>query len=84
MAFSSAPGSFPVEPKNRQLQAYFKWASGNFDYNFPLFTSVVLVIRDEAKTFVDMHLTRPFVGIHLRNNVDWVWLQFKLWPFKYF
>ncbi|KAI6191733.1 GDP-fucose protein O-fucosyltransferase 1 [Aphelenchoides bicaudatus] len=57
IAFSSAPASFPVEPENRHLQAYFKWSKD---------------IREEAEYFVSTHITRPFVGIHLRNNVDWV------------
>jgi hypothetical protein len=57
IAFSSAPAAFPVVPQNRQLQSFFKWTK---------------TIENDAETFVKMHINRPSVGIHLRNNVDWV------------
>lgn len=58
LAFSGAPGSFPVAKQNRALQKYFKWSEN---------------IASLAHSFIQAHLIDgPFVGIHLRLGSDWV------------
>lgn len=56
-----APGSFPVQEENLPLQAYLTWSDS---------------VLSRAKHFVRYTLlasgAAPFVGIHLRNGVDWV------------
>uniref|UniRef100_A0A0N4ZJV4 GDP-fucose protein O-fucosyltransferase 1 n=1 Tax=Parastrongyloides trichosuri TaxID=131310 RepID=A0A0N4ZJV4_PARTI len=56
LSFTSAPGQFPARHKDRRLQRYIRWSSR---------------ITSQAKKFIDQYLPRPFVGIHLRNDVDW-------------
>ena len=58
LAFTGAPASYPVQKENVGLQKYlFKW---NED------------IETKAKDFIKSQLPRgAFVGIHLRNGVDW-------------
>ncbi|KAI6244198.1 GDP-fucose protein O-fucosyltransferase 1 [Aphelenchoides fujianensis] len=56
LAFSSAPAAFPIEPENRFIQQFFRWSEQ---------------VQREAEEFVNVHLKRPFVGIHLRNGADW-------------
>ena len=58
LAFAGAPAAFPVAAHNVELHRYLRWASliENESENF---------IRDEIKE-------RPYLGIHLRNGVDWV------------
>ena len=61
LAFSGAPGSFPVAKHNRDLQKYFKWSEN---------------IASLADSFIQAHLMNgPFVGIHLRLGSDWVKLH---------
>lgn len=56
IALMGAPGSFPVEDKNRWLQQYMQWS---------------VKIEKEAKRFIKNVLNNePFVGIHLRNGID--------------
>ncbi|KAL1457927.1 hypothetical protein WDU94_008107 [Cyamophila willieti] len=58
LAFTGAPGSFPVQDENRVLQKYL------------VFTDK---IANEAKTFIKNKMpVGAFVGIHLRNGIDWV------------
>lgn len=57
LAFTSAPGHFPAREKDRYLQKYIRWSSK---------------ITSQAKKFIDTYLSRPFVGIHLRNDIDWI------------
>ncbi|OQR66689.1 GDP-fucose protein O-fucosyltransferase 1-like [Tropilaelaps mercedesae] len=59
LAFTSAPAAFPVQKHNLHLQAYLKFADE---------------VAQEANDFIyDIRETHagPFVGIHLRNGVDW-------------
>lgn len=58
LAFTGAPASFPVQHQNRQLHEYLVWSD---------------MILKKAKDFISSTLPKgPFVGIHLRNGVDWV------------
>lgn len=58
LAFVGAPATFPVQIENRALHKYLEW---NND------------IADKAKTFIKTVLpVGGFIGIHLRNGVDWV------------
>lgn len=58
LAFMGAPGSFPCETKNRWIQKYVKWSDK---------------IRKKADKFIKNVLPKgPFVGIHLRNGIDFV------------
>ncbi|KAK0408886.1 hypothetical protein QR680_004223 [Steinernema hermaphroditum] len=56
LAFSAAPALFPVKKNDRVLQRYLKWTSR---------------FTQKAKQFITDELPRPFIGIHLRNNIDW-------------
>ena len=58
LAFTGAPGNFPVLEKNVYLQKYLKWS----DY-----------INKRADDFLAKfkpHENDKFVGIHLRNGID--------------
>ncbi|XP_001602191.2 GDP-fucose protein O-fucosyltransferase 1 [Nasonia vitripennis] len=58
LAFTGAPASFPVQLENKKLQKCLVW---NDDMNA------------RAKAFIKTTLPRgAFVGLHLRNGVDWV------------
>ncbi|KAK7792073.1 hypothetical protein R5R35_003548 [Gryllus longicercus] len=58
LAFTGAPASFPVQIENRDLHKYLQWSSS---------------IQDKARNFIKTVLPRGgFVGIHLRNGIDWV------------
>ena len=65
IALMGAPGAFPVEEKNRWLQKFVRWSPA---------------VENMAKEFVNSVLKKePFVGIHLRNGIDfvsfpWLWL----------
>uniref|UniRef100_A0A1I7YE92 GDP-fucose protein O-fucosyltransferase 1 n=1 Tax=Steinernema glaseri TaxID=37863 RepID=A0A1I7YE92_9BILA len=69
LAFSSAPALFPVKKNDRYAQRYLKWTSR---------------FTQKAKQFITDELPRPFIGIHLRNNVDWdnVCVNLKMGPQK--
>lgn len=57
LAFRGAPASFPVEEHNRQIHAFLKWSDK---------------ITKEVDEYIRNTLpTGPFVGIHLRNGIDW-------------
>ena len=58
LAFTGAPASFPVQLENKNLQKCLVW---NDD------------MIAKAKSFIKNTLPPgAFVGIHLRNGVDWV------------
>lgn len=57
LAFRGAPASFPVEEQNRQAHAFLKWSQK---------------INSEVDEYIQNNLLKgPFVGIHLRNGIDW-------------
>uniref|UniRef100_A0A2P2I998 GDP-fucose protein O-fucosyltransferase 1 n=1 Tax=Hirondellea gigas TaxID=1518452 RepID=A0A2P2I998_9CRUS len=56
LAFTGAPASFPVQGENRPLQEFLQW-SGH--------------ISDKVDALIKTFPRGPFVGIHLRNGVDW-------------
>jgi peptide-O-fucosyltransferase len=58
LAFTGAPASFPVQLENKRLQKCLTW---NND------------MINKAKAIIKKILPPgAFVGIHLRNGVDWV------------
>lgn len=58
LAFTGAPGSFPVQFENKHLQKCLNW---NND------------MLNKAKAFIKEKLPKgAFIGIHLRNGIDWV------------
>ncbi|XP_057651845.1 GDP-fucose protein O-fucosyltransferase 1 [Diorhabda carinulata] len=58
LAFTGAPASFPVQQENIHLQKYLEWSDS---------------IEREANSFIKNKLPKgAFVGIHLRNGIDWV------------
>lgn len=65
LAFTGAPASFPVQIENKQFQKCLNW---NND------------MLNKAKTFIKEKLPKgAFVGIHLRNGIDWVFLLIYLY-----
>jgi len=56
IAFTGAPASFPVQTDNVRLHKYLEWSD---EY------------AKKGKSWVNMHFKGPYVGIHLRNGVDW-------------
>lgn len=57
LAFTGAPASFPVQAENRNLHQYLVWNTN---------------IKNQAINFIRSTLpVGPFIGIHLRNGVDW-------------
>ena len=58
LAFRGAPASYPVEEQNRHAHAFLKWSEK---------------INKEVDECIQNTLPKgPFVGIHLRNGIDWV------------
>lgn len=58
LAFAGAPASFPVQLENRDLQRYLKWNKE---------------MSQAANSFIKTKLPKGgFIGIHLRNGIDWV------------
>ncbi|KAK6622860.1 hypothetical protein RUM43_008707 [Polyplax serrata] len=58
LAFVGAPASFPVQNENRKLHKYLVWTDA---------------IKQKATNFIKKQLpVGSFVGIHLRNGIDWV------------
>ncbi|KAG1680029.1 GDP-fucose protein O-fucosyltransferase 1 [Nymphon striatum] len=58
LAFTGAPASYPIQKENRILHKYLKWSKS---------------VMKKARKFIKSNLQGgPFVGIHLRNGVDWV------------
>ncbi|VDN07503.1 unnamed protein product [Thelazia callipaeda] len=56
LAFVSAPAAFPALNEHHKLHKYLRWSD-----------SVVA----EANKYIIETLERPFIGIHLRNDLDW-------------
>lgn len=58
LAFTGAPASFPVQLENLKLQKFLEWSTA---------------IESKAYNFIRQTLPNgAFVGIHLRNGIDWV------------
>ncbi|XP_019767317.2 GDP-fucose protein O-fucosyltransferase 1 isoform X1 [Dendroctonus ponderosae] len=58
LAFTGAPASFPVADENRHIHKHLVWSKD---------------IEDKAKKFLSSRMPKgAFIGIHLRNGVDWV------------
>jgi hypothetical protein len=58
LAFTGAPASFPIQLENRELHRYMKWSEP---------------IQKQARDFIKQRLPKgAFIGIHLRNGIDWV------------
>lgn len=58
LAFTGAPASFPVQLENKKFQKCFVWNDE---------------MTNKAKSFIKNSLPAgAFVGIHLRNGIDWV------------
>ena len=56
LAFMGAPASYPVSEANRHLQKYIEWSDK---------------INHFTSSFIASNLQRPYLGIHLRNGMDW-------------
>lgn len=57
LAFTGAPAPYPVQKENVHLQKYLQWNDA---------------MISKAQDFISNQLPKgPFVGIHLRNGVDW-------------
>ncbi|XP_013394637.1 GDP-fucose protein O-fucosyltransferase 1 isoform X2 [Lingula anatina] len=57
MAFKGAPARFPVAQRHVKLHKYFQWSEA---------------IEKEAQDYISKTFQGDsFIGIHLRNNVDW-------------
>lgn len=62
LAFTGAPASFPVQLENKDLQRCINWNNN---------------MLDEVKTFIKETLPKgAFIGIHLRNGLDWVIISY--------
>ncbi|KAK3599884.1 hypothetical protein CHS0354_022457 [Potamilus streckersoni] len=58
LALKGAPAAFPVQEENRDLQRYLQWSD---------------TIKGEAEKYINQNFpNQTFVGIHLRNGLDWV------------
>ena len=69
LAFTGAPASFPVQIENRKLHRYVQWSE---------------TIEKQARDYIKEKLpVGAFVGIHLRNGIDWVKYLFHF-RFKFF
>ncbi|KAK3599883.1 hypothetical protein CHS0354_022457 [Potamilus streckersoni] len=57
LALKGAPAAFPVQEENRDLQRYLQWSD---------------TIKGEAEKYINQNFpNQTFVGIHLRNGLDW-------------
>lgn len=58
LAFTGAPAVFPVQAENRDLHKYLKWSDR--------------VQSAAAKFIKDVLPKGAFIGVHLRNGIDWI------------
>lgn len=56
VALFGAPGFFPPQQRNWPLQRYLVWSED---------------VRGDAEPFLDEHVMRPLLALHLRNGSDW-------------
>ncbi|XP_076812820.1 GDP-fucose protein O-fucosyltransferase 1-like [Clavelina lepadiformis] len=56
IALMGAPASYPIAEADRYLQKYVEWSDE---------------IKAFASDFIEKELKRPYLGIHLRNGMDW-------------
>jgi len=56
LAFTGAPSPFPISSAVYDLQRYFVWNDE---------------VVNKAEKFMEEKITKPFVAIHLRNDLDW-------------
>ena len=64
LAFTGAPGAFPVSEHDVHLQKYLKWSD---------------VIESKADKFLGQIKDNPedkFIGLHMRNGIDFVSLYY--------
>ena len=64
LAFTGAPGSFPIAKENVPLQKYLKWN---------------MKVLSKAKNEIAKLPNGPFIAVHLRNGIDWVKYSMKLY-----
>ena len=58
IALKGAPAKYPIVQEDRHLQKYLKWADS---------------IVDSAEHYIQANFPKQkYLGIHLRNGVDWV------------
>ena len=57
LAFTGAPGSFPIRERDLPLHKYLRWSDN---------------IEEAAEKFISEKIQRPYLGIHMRNGPDWV------------
>ena len=58
LAFTGAPAAFPIQKENLMIQKHFVWNDA---------------MLKKANDYIKENLGHaPFIGIHLRNGVDWV------------
>ncbi|XP_031560080.1 GDP-fucose protein O-fucosyltransferase 1-like, partial [Actinia tenebrosa] len=57
LALRGAPARFPVNEDHRHIQRYLKWSP--------------LLLKQARKLISELLPKGPFVGIHLRNGLDW-------------
>ncbi|XP_070556884.1 GDP-fucose protein O-fucosyltransferase 1-like isoform X2 [Ptychodera flava] len=56
LALMGAPAQFPVTQANEPLQRYLQWNA---------------ITKEEGDDYIEKHLRRPYIAIHLRNGADW-------------
>jgi len=56
LAFTGAPAPYPVQKENVELQKYLKWNPA---------------LMKRAEDFISQLPKGPFIGVHMRNGVDW-------------
>lgn len=57
LAFTGPPAPFPVQKQHVRLQQYLKWSDK---------------MAAAVQEFIVKHIPGPFLGLHLRNGIDFV------------